>query len=62
VLDRTGRGDHGSRRLGKALRRLTGPAELLTPLLGGLDAAELVSLPPPEPGCEAAAEEGAPPK
>jgi hypothetical protein len=30
------------------LRLLTGPAELLTELLGGLDAAELMALPPPD--------------
>ena len=48
VLDATGHGDHGSRRLGAALRRLTGTADTLTPLLEGLDAAELMSLAPPD--------------
>eukprot|EP01045_Picozoa_sp_COSAG04_P006491 COSAG04_NODE_320_length_16877_cov_26.485401_2_plen_419_part_00 len=50
VLDPMGHGDHGSRRLGAVLRRLQSPAEMLTPLLKGLDAAELVALPPPEAG------------
>eukprot|EP01051_Picozoa_sp_SAG22_P004184 SAG22_NODE_218_length_14885_cov_24.733699_5_plen_1447_part_00 len=48
VLGETGRGDHDSRRLGAALRLLTSPAELLTPLVMGLDAAELVALDPPD--------------
>jgi len=48
VLDGMGHGEHGSRRVGAVLRRLTGPAELLTGLLGGLDAAELMALPEPE--------------
>ena len=48
LLDEMGHGDHGSRRLGAALRQLIGPADLLTPLLGGLDAAELIRLPPPD--------------
>ena len=43
-----GHGDHASRRLGAALRPLKGPADKLTPLLKGLDAAELMSLPPPD--------------
>jgi hypothetical protein len=67
-------GEHGSRRLGAALRLLTGPAELLTPLLesDALDAAELMALPPPnsahevvyeaepEPETEASKEKEAP--
>ena len=47
-----GHGEHGSRRVGAVLRRLTGPAELLTPLLGGRDAAELMAMREPEPGYE----------
>jgi hypothetical protein len=40
--------EHASGRLGVVLRQLTGPAEMLTPMLpGGLDAAELMRLPPP---------------
>jgi hypothetical protein len=48
VLDTIGHGDHGSRRLGAVLRRLTGPVSKLTPLLQGLDAAEMITLPPPD--------------
>ena len=49
ILDRTGHGEHGSKRLlGAVLRGLKDPAEMFTPLLGGLDAAELVALPPPD--------------
>ena len=50
VLDAMGHAEHASRRLGAALRQLTGPAELLTPMLKGLDAVELMSLPAPEAG------------
>ena len=52
VLDELGHGEHGSRRIGAVLRLLKGPAELLTPMLKGLDAAELMALPPPEAGYE----------
>ena len=52
ILDDMGHGDHASRRLGAALRQLTGPAELLTPLLGGFDAAELMAMDDPEGGYE----------
>ena len=49
--------EHGSRRLGAALRQLVGPSEMLTPLLKGLDANELMALPAPDAGyivvCEA---------
>ena len=48
VLDGIGHGDHGSRRLGAVLRLLKGPADKLTPMLKGLDAAELMSLAPPD--------------
>eukprot|EP01043_Picozoa_sp_COSAG02_P063427 COSAG02_NODE_8990_length_2370_cov_4.177455_3_plen_298_part_01 len=48
VLDRLGHGEHGSRRLGEALRLLVGPAEMLTPMMDGQDAAELMALPVPE--------------
>jgi hypothetical protein len=48
VLDEMGHGSHASRRVGAALRLLNGPAEMLTPLLDGLDAAELIALPPPD--------------
>ena len=49
VLDELGHGDWASRRVGAALRLLTGgPADLLTELLGGLDAAELLAMPPPD--------------
>ena len=48
VLDGMGHGDHGSRRLGAVLRLLKGPADKLTPLLNGLNVAELMSLPPPD--------------
>ena len=50
MLDGMGHSQHASRRLGVALRLLGGPAELLTPLLDGLDAADLMALPEPEPG------------
>ena len=52
VLDPLGHNEHGSRRLGAALRLLKGPAELLTPMLKGLDAADLMTLPPPESSYE----------
>jgi hypothetical protein len=44
--------EHGSRRLGAALRQLVGPASMLTPMMKGLDAAELMRLEAPEPGYE----------
>lgn len=48
VLNKLGQShsEHGFRRLGAALRRLKGPAEKLNQLIDGLDAAELMSLPP----------------
>ena len=49
VLDDLGHADHAARRLGAALRLLKGPAELLTPLMDGLDANQLMSMGPPEP-------------
>ena len=52
VLDEMGHGEHGARRLGAALRLLTGPAELLTPMLKGLDAAEVMAMGAPEAGYE----------
>ena len=52
VLDQMGHGEHGARRLGAVLRLLIGPAELLTPMLKGLDAAELMALAAPEAGYE----------
>ena len=45
VLDHAGHSDHGSRRLGAVLRQLKGPASKLTPLMQGLDAAELIAMP-----------------
>eukprot|EP01048_Picozoa_sp_COSAG05_P005354 COSAG05_NODE_315_length_11604_cov_8.336375_4_plen_489_part_00 len=48
LLDDLGHGEHGARRLGAVLRLLQGPAELLTPMLKGLDAAELMGLAEPE--------------
>ena len=48
ILDGMGHGEHGSKRLGAVLRCLKDPAEMFTPLLGGLDAGELMSLPPPD--------------
>jgi hypothetical protein len=64
VLDKTGQGELGARRLGAALRQLVGPAARLTPLLQGLDAAQLMALPPPGSGQPSAqdAEEGVPPE
>ena len=47
VLDQSGQGEQGSRRLGAALRQLTGPAEALTPLLKGFDACTLIAMEPP---------------
>ena len=49
VLDDLGHPDHAARRLGAALRLLKGPAELLTPLMDGLDAGQLMSMSPPDP-------------
>ena len=46
VLDQLGHGEHGSRRLGAALRLLVGPAEMLTPMMDGLDVAEMIALSP----------------
>ena len=42
LLDGMGHGEHASRRLGAVLRRLKGPASMLSELLEGLDAAELM--------------------
>lgn len=50
ILDGIGHGEHGSRRLGAALRQLIGPADIITPLLRGLDASEMMALPEPEAG------------
>jgi hypothetical protein len=47
VLDPLGHAEHGSRRLGESLRLLVGPAEMLAPLMDGLDVAGLMALPPP---------------
>ena len=60
VLDGMGHGEHGARRLGAVLRRLKGPAGTLTPMLKGLDAAELMALPPPDAGHEAVYERAKP--
>ena len=49
VLDGLGHTDHAARRLGAALRMLKGPAELLTPLMDGLDAGLLMSMGLPDP-------------
>jgi hypothetical protein len=49
VLNAMGHGDHGSRLLGAALRLLIGPAEMLTTMLDGIDAAETMVLPEPDP-------------
>jgi hypothetical protein len=48
VLDGMGHADHAARRLGEVLRPLKGPAAMLTPMLKGLDAAELMLLPAPD--------------
>ncbi len=50
VLDKMGHADHGSRRLGAALRKLKGPADQLTQFLRGLDAPVLMALAPPDDG------------
>eukprot|EP01045_Picozoa_sp_COSAG04_P023187 COSAG04_NODE_2718_length_3687_cov_4.212375_1_plen_857_part_10 len=50
VLEPLGHGGHGRRRLGAALRQLKGPASALTAVLKGLNAAELMALPDPDPG------------
>jgi hypothetical protein len=51
VLDHIGHSEHGSRRLGVALRKLKGPAAKLSQLLkGGLNASELMALPVPDAG------------
>jgi hypothetical protein len=44
--------DHGSRRLGAVLRQLKDPPEMFSPLLEGLDAVALATLPPPDAGYE----------
>lgn len=54
VLDPMGHGEYGAQRLGEALRLLVGPAEMLTPLLKGLDAAEMIAHAPPNPDYELA--------
>jgi hypothetical protein len=51
VLDGMGHSEHGSRRLGAALRQLKGPASALSPMLKGLDPAELTALPVAEAAC-----------
>ena len=45
VLDGMGHGDHGSRRLGAVLRRLKGPASMLSELLEGLDGLLMAYMP-----------------
>ena len=47
VLDPLGHSEHGSHRLGEALRLLVGPADMLTPLMDGLNVVELMGLPAP---------------
>ena len=59
--DQMGHGEHASRRLGAVLRLLKGPAEKLSPLLKGLDAAELMALPAPDASYEVAYEPEVPP-
>ena len=48
MLDEMGHGELAARRLGTVLRTLKGPASTLTPLLKGLDAAELIAKPAPD--------------
>ena len=49
MLDEMGHGEHGSRRLGAAMRALKADrAGSLRPMLKGLDVVELLSLPPPD--------------
>jgi hypothetical protein len=48
VLDGMGHGNHGAQLLGAALRLLTGPAEMLTTLLDGVDAAEMMASTEPD--------------
>eukprot|EP01052_Picozoa_sp_SAG31_P034448 SAG31_NODE_4028_length_3651_cov_36.316160_3_plen_751_part_00 len=48
ALDQLAHKDHVDRRLGATLRLLEGPHEELTPLICGLDASELMRLPPPD--------------
>ena len=48
VLDGMDHSEHGSRRLGAALRLLKGPASTLSPMLKGCDAAQLIALAPPD--------------
>eukprot|EP01043_Picozoa_sp_COSAG02_P046498 COSAG02_NODE_4354_length_5460_cov_3.975191_3_plen_229_part_00 len=47
-----GHSEHGSRRLGAALRLLKGPASMLNPMLKGLAVAELTALSPPDSSYE----------
>ena len=42
--------EQSSRRLGASLRKLMGPADLLTPMMKGLDAVKLMPLDGPEAG------------
>jgi hypothetical protein len=60
VLDDMGHSEHGSRRLGASLRQLTGPASMLSPMLKGLDAPELMALPPPDRAYRVVFEEASP--
>ena len=58
VLDGMDHSEHGSRRLGAALRMLKGPASTLSPMLKGYDdAAQLMALPPPDSACVVVYEE-----
>jgi hypothetical protein len=54
VGEQSEQGKQCSRQLGHVLRRLKGPAETLTPMLDGLDAAALMCLPPPDPSFQMA--------
>ena len=51
VLDGMGHAEHASRCLGVVLRKMKDSAEMFTPLLDGLDASELMALPPPDAEC-----------
>lgn len=47
VLDASGHGEHGARCLGSTLRRMAGPIESFSLILGEVDVHELVGLPEP---------------
>jgi hypothetical protein len=52
VLDPMGLGEHGARHCGAVLRGMVASADDVSPLLGGLDAAEMMAMGEPDPSAK----------